>query len=81
VTLKEMEAPEACCGFAGSYSLTFPDISASILEKKLHSIRETETDTVFMDCPGCLLQIAGGLKKQGSPVQAVHTAVLIDRLL
>jgi iron-sulfur cluster protein len=81
VKLKEMEAPEACCGFAGSYSLTFPDISAAILDKKLRSIQETEADTVFMDCPGCLLQIAGGLKKQGSPVKAVHTAVLIDGLL
>jgi iron-sulfur cluster protein len=81
VALEEMEAPEACCGFAGSYSLTYPDISAAILEKKLLSIRETETETVFMDCPGCLLQIAGGLKKQGSPVKAVHTAVLIDGLL
>ena len=81
VRLKEMEAPEACCGFAGSYSISYPDVSASILGKKLQTIRDTGADTVFMDCPGCLMQIAGGLKKEGSDIKAAHTATLLDGLL
>ena len=53
-----------CCGMGGSYSLKLPEISAPILERKLTNIKNTGAPLVVMDCPGCVMQIRGGLDKQ-----------------
>ena len=68
---------DACCGFAGSYSLSYPEISESILKRRLESILCTGASIVASDCPGCLLQLRGGLAKSGAPMRAVHTAELL----
>ncbi|BDG02058.1 L-lactate dehydrogenase (quinone) large subunit LdhH [Anaeromyxobacter oryzae] len=73
----EMAESDACCGMGGSYTLKFPEISRPILARKLERIRETGAATVAMDCPGCLLQIRGGLARAGDPVAARHTAELV----
>ena len=73
---------QTCCGMAGSYSLKLPEISAPILERKLKHIKETGATKVVMDCPGCVMQIRGGLDKDGAPIQTAHTAELLsDRFL
>jgi L-lactate dehydrogenase complex protein LldF len=72
--LSEMSECDMCCGMGGSYSLKLPEISAPILERKLKNIDETESPLVLMDCPGCMMQIRGGLDKRGSKVKAQHTA-------
>lgn len=69
-----MKEPDRCCGFAGSYSLEFPEISSPILERKLKNIEESQADLICVDCPGCLMQISGGLDKHQSKVIAKHTA-------
>ncbi|HZW82994.1 MAG TPA: (Fe-S)-binding protein, partial [Candidatus Deferrimicrobium sp.] len=59
----------------------FPEISAPILDRKIKNIEESGADLVCMDCPGCLMQIGGGLDKQESKVKAKHTAqILAERL-
>ena len=79
--LKEMAECDTCCGMAGSYSLKLPQLSAPILERKLEHIRATGAKAVAMDCPGCVMQIRGGLDKLGSDIRAEHTAVrLAERL-
>jgi Fe-S oxidoreductase len=75
--LVEMFESDACCGMGGSYSLKFPEISKPILERKLANVRKTGASTVAMDCPGCLLQIGGGLDRAEEPVRARHTAELL----
>ena len=78
--LTEMYECDTCCGMAGSYSLKLPQLSAPILERKLKHIKDTGASKVIMDCPGCVMQIRGGLDKDGSPIQAEHTAErLADR--
>lgn len=80
--LAEMYECDTCCGMAGSYSLKLPEISAPILERKLKNIKETGASKVVMDCPGCVMQIRGGLDKEGASVEATHTAELLsDRFL
>jgi L-lactate dehydrogenase complex protein LldF len=64
--IAEMYEADMCCGMGGSYSLKLPEISAPILERKLKNIQETGAPLVIMDCPGCVMQIRGGLDKQGS---------------
>lgn len=78
--LTEMAECDTCCGMAGSYSLKLPEISAPILERKLKNIKATGASKVVMDCPGCVMQIRGGLDKDGAPVKVEHTAeTLSDR--
>jgi len=62
-----------CCGMGGSYSLKLPEISAPILERKLDHIKQTRTSLVVMDCPGCVMQIRGGLDKDGAEIKVEHT--------
>ena len=66
-----------CCGMGGSYSLKLPEISAPILSRKLTNIDKTGAQIVALDCPGCAMQIRGGLDKAGSSVQVRHTAELL----
>jgi L-lactate dehydrogenase complex protein LldF len=77
--IAEMYEADMCCGMGGSYALKLPEISAPILERKLKNIRETGAGTVAMDCPGCLMQIRGGLNKQGSSMAVEHTARLLAK--
>ncbi len=75
--LTEMTESDVCCGMGGSYSLKFPEISRPILGRKLDFIRKTGAPVVAMDCPGCMLQIGGGLDRAGDAVAARHVAELI----
>jgi L-lactate dehydrogenase complex protein LldF len=73
----EMYEADMCCGMGGSYSLKLPEISAPILQRKLANIAKTGATTVAMDCPGCAMQIRGGLDKSGGAIEVRHTAELI----
>lgn len=74
----EMAHADRCCGFGGSYSFTsHPNIARNILADKVADIEKTGAACVAMDCPGCLMQIRGGLEKQGTSVRAAHTIELL----
>lgn len=78
VEFVEMEDCDNCCGFGGSYSLMYPEISAPILESKIQHIKESGADVVAVDCPGCLMQIKGGLDARDiNDVKVKHTAEII----
>ncbi len=72
---------DVCCGFGGSYSLEFPEISAEILRQKLDQVENTGAGILVTDCPGCVLQLRGGMGKRNSPIQVKHIAqVVADNL-
>jgi L-lactate dehydrogenase complex protein LldF len=73
----EMYEADMCCGMGGSYSLKLPEISAPILQRKLTNIAKTGATIAAMDCPGCAMQIRGGLDKSGGAIEVRHTAELI----
>jgi len=76
--LTEMTHSDRCCGFGGSYSFTsHPDIARAILADKLDAIEKSGASCVAMDCPGCLLQIGGGLEKGDKHIRAAHTIELL----
>jgi Fe-S oxidoreductase len=68
---------EVCCGFGGSYSVDFPEISAEILGKKMDLVERSGADVLVTDCPGCVMQLKGGLDKRGSSIQVKHLAELL----
>jgi iron-sulfur cluster protein len=75
--LVEMADCDRCCGFAGDYSLAFPPISRRVLEHKLDQVEAAGPAVVATDCPGCIIQIRGGLQQRGSGIEVVHTACLL----
>jgi len=79
--LTEMFECDTCCGMGGSYSMKLPEISAPILQRKLHNIKATGAKTVAMDCPGCVMQIRGGFDQDGAAVTVRHTVELLAEQL
>ncbi len=75
--ISEMYESDMCCGMGGSYSLKLPEISAPILQRKLKHIQDSGAPLVVMDCPGCVMQIRGGVDKNGKQTEVKHTAQLL----
>ncbi len=77
--LKEAGDREVCCGFGGTFAVKYPAISTAMAEDKAARLEETGADTVLSADLGCLLNIAGVLRRQGSPIRVRHVAeVLAD---
>ena len=77
-----VELPESdlCCGSAGSYNLTEPEMAARLQRRKVSNILQTDAKIVVTTNPGCLLQIQAGLRAAGAAdVEAVHVADFLDR--
>lgn len=68
---------EQCCGFGGSFSVKFGDISSAIVDKKVADICQTGADTLVAGDLGCLLNIAGRLSRQGKAIRVYHIAELL----
>ena len=77
----EISDKDRCCGFAGSYSIVHPYISKSLLEEKIKSIKDASLQVLVTACPGCIMQIAGGLKAKGEFVEVLHFVSYLNRIL
>jgi glycolate oxidase iron-sulfur subunit len=76
----EMPESDVCCGSAGSYNLTEPEMAERLQRRKTENILKTGAQIVVTTNPGCLLQIRAGLRKAGAgQVQALHIADFLDR--
>ncbi len=76
-TMLEMAEPEICCGFGGTFCVKYPDISVRMVSDKTADIVATGADTVLAGDLGCLLNIAGRLRRQGHPTQVRHIAEVL----
>jgi L-lactate dehydrogenase complex protein LldE len=74
---KELPDGEPCCGFGGTFCVKFPDISNRMVEDKVANIEATGAEVVLAADMGCLLNIAGKLKRKGSRVEARHVAEVL----
>jgi glycolate oxidase iron-sulfur subunit len=70
---------ELCCGSAGSYSLSEPELSRAILQRKVEAIRRARPDVVATGNPGCIMQIGAGLRAAGLHTPVVHPVQVLDR--
>ena len=77
INLVEMEESDVCCGFGGTYSIKLPEVATPILGKKIQHIKDTGASLVAVDCPGCLMQIRGGMDANDLPIEVKHTAVIL----
>ncbi len=78
VTLVDIEDPERCCGSAGIYNLTHPEISRQLQQDKVRRILDASPDVIVSANPGCMLQIAAGLRSAGSTARVMHLARFLD---
>ena len=67
---------EVCCGFGGTYSAKFPEVSAALLRKKLDGIADTGAP-VWSWTARCVLQIRGGAEKDGKGLKVTHISELL----
>jgi L-lactate dehydrogenase complex protein LldE len=81
IALTEMYQPEQCCGFGGTFSVKFGDISARIADRKCEDIEATGAEAVVLGDLGCMLNIEGRLRRRGNTkTKVLHIAeVLVGR--
>ena len=78
VELREMEGAEECCGFGGTFSIKFGDVSAAIAERKCARATATGADAIVGGDLGCLLNIEGKLRRMGDDrTRVLHIAELL----
>lgn len=73
----ELPEEEVCCGFGGTFCIKYPDISNRMVSDKTAQIVATGAGTVLAGDLGCLLNIAGKLKREGATVEARHVAEVL----
>jgi glycolate oxidase iron-sulfur subunit len=77
--LLEMKDSDVCCGSAGIYNLTHPDISVELLEQKMDHLLATGAVGVVAPNPGCIMQLAYGAHRRGVELKLFHVVDLLDR--
>ena len=73
----EMHDSDRCCGFGGSFSIKYADISAAMAQDKVHNIIASGADTVVGCDMGCLMNIQGMLSRRGASIKVLHIAQLL----
>ena len=74
----ELEHADACCGFGGTFSVKYPEISVAILDQKIDAIERAGVNAVVSGDASCLMQIGGRLSRKGSQVRVMHLAELLS---
>lgn len=77
----ELADAGACCGSAGSFSFSEPDMSRSVLERKLTFVRQSGVDTLLVENPGCELQLRWGVEQAGVGVEVLPVATYLRQAL
>ncbi len=75
--LVEMEENEVCCGFGGTFSIKYPDISNAMVSKKIDHVAMATPDLLLAGDLGCLMNMAGKLKREGSSITVRHVAEVL----
>jgi len=75
----DLKEADWCCGSAGTYNLTQPEMATRLQERKVGHVRATGADAVITANPGCIIQIAQGLAAQGSPIEVLHIVEILDQ--
>lgn len=78
LTVKECSNCERCCGFGGTFSVTYPEISGAMADDKIQEIEQAGVDAVVASDISCLLHLEGRLSATGSAVKPLHIAQLLS---
>jgi glycolate oxidase iron-sulfur subunit len=78
LVLVPLENEEECCGGAGIYGITHPELGGKVGADKVAAVMATEAEIVATGNPGCMMQIGAGLVLEGSDIAARHPMELLD---
>jgi glycolate oxidase iron-sulfur subunit len=79
LVLREMEESSLCCGSAGIYNVTQPEMATRLQRRKVDNVLAVAPQIVATANPGCALQLVNGLREAGAPVEVRHVVELLDR--
>jgi L-lactate dehydrogenase complex protein LldE len=68
---------EECCGFGGLFSVEMPEVSAAMMKSKIDRVESTGADLLVGGDVSCLMHLAGGLHRRGSPIEVRHIAQVL----
>lgn len=77
VEIQELQEPESCCGFGGTFCVKYPDVSNAMLGRKLEDATATGADLLVTGDLGCLLNMEGGLSRAGNSLAVRHFAEVL----
>lgn len=77
--LMPLRHADQCCGFGGSFSVRYPEISTAMVNDKVNCVLETEADCLVSTDAGCLMNIGGRLHRLKKPLEVLHLAELLER--
>ncbi|HXE75209.1 MAG TPA: heterodisulfide reductase-related iron-sulfur binding cluster [Candidatus Xenobia bacterium] len=77
--LIEMKLADQCCGSAGIYNLTQPEVARALLKEKMDCARATDAQVIATSNPGCILQLRAGVARLNSSQEVLHVIELLDR--
>ncbi|MEK9672089.1 MAG: (Fe-S)-binding protein [Rhodospirillaceae bacterium] len=80
LSLIEGKIPETCCGFGGLFCVKYPDISERMVDNKAEDIIATGADLLLAGDMGCLMNMAGRLRRKGSAIEVRHVAEVLAGL-
>jgi len=75
--IRELNEPDACCGFGGLFSVKYPEISERMADDKIADAQSTGADIITSSDLGCLLHLAGRIGRRGLPLRARHIAEIL----
>jgi glycolate oxidase iron-sulfur subunit len=78
LTLREIADPEICCGSAGIWNVLNPGPAAELGDRKAAGVLATGADVLVTANPGCLMQVAAGVRRRGGRIALAHTAQVLD---
>jgi glycolate dehydrogenase iron-sulfur subunit len=79
VVLVPFKEADWCCGSAGTYNLTQPDMSMRLLDRKMQHLAAADPDVIATGNPGCLLQLGWGVRRTNLRAEVLHPIELLDR--
>ena len=81
IELIELPSAERCCGFGGTFSGRYPEVSVAMADSKIQDMVDARIDLLVSADPGCLLQLGGRMSREGSPVRTLHLATVLAEAL
>ncbi|TMB83066.1 MAG: 4Fe-4S dicluster domain-containing protein [Chloroflexi bacterium] len=78
VTMVNLKEADWCCGSAGIYNITNQEMANTLLQRKMDNIAATGASIIATGNPGCMMQIAMGVRERGMEIDVVHPIQLID---
>lgn len=78
IELVELPDAEVCCGFGGTFSVKYPEISTQMVDRKIENIEAADLRAIVSCDSSCLMQIGGRLSRNGSKVKPMHLAEILD---